>query len=295
LDEVKLIAIINARESFWGPMSSQEKISSKERRYRVYNILKDQYLGNLKKFQFTFDGKPVCEKAFVLFYGLIQDFSTRLPRPWIFMKDSIIQGFSFNEIKVDKTKDDARSTKTMHAIAYIKYIGEAFSDTCPTNDQIRCIPYESVQQLFNEYKDYCDVDEVNPEKKANYETFRKCMKELDGQFRLIGCKGSFHTCDICNNANDMLRDCRGGNQHRNIILSCKRAHLKQQAAERQYQENNRLEAKNLIDDQPKAAFILCDGMTASRGETPKIGLKRVSKGDVGHQMGNRVIGIIQLI
>jgi hypothetical protein len=211
------------------------------------------------------------------------------------MKNSIMKGLSFNDIKATKEKNDARSAKTMHAIAYIKYIGEAFSDTCPTNDQIRCIPYESIQQLFDEYKDFCVVENVRPDKRASLETFRKCMKELDGQFRLIGCKGSFHTCDICNNANDMLRDCRGGNEHRNIILSCKRAHLKQQAAERQYQENNRLEAKNLIDEQPRVAFILCDGMTASRGETPKIGVKRVSKGDVGHQMGNRVIGINQFI
>ena len=36
-------------------------------------------------------------------------------------------------------------------------------------------------------------------------TFRRAFK-AQKNIKLLGCKGSFHTCEICNNALDLLHD-----------------------------------------------------------------------------------------
>ena len=68
-----------------------------------------------------------------------------------------------------------------------------------------------------------------PNTYAKREPFRKVFKNMSSEFRLIGAKGSFPTCDICNNANDFLRNLTYKDQsHREIILKFKRLHLMQQ-------------------------------------------------------------------
>jgi hypothetical protein len=68
-------------------------------------------------------------------------------------------------------------------------------------------------------------------------------------------------------------------------------HLLQQAQERRYQEQNRLDAAAVVNCQPTKAYILSDGMTAMRGDTPKVGGGnfRASKRDT-QCIANRVIG-----
>lgn len=51
---------------------------------------------------------------------------------------------------------------------------------------------------------------------------------------MLKCKGSFQTCEICNNANELLRNRskRYSRAKRDIIMRFKAMHLDQQAAER---------------------------------------------------------------
>jgi hypothetical protein len=104
--------------------------------------------------------------------------------------------------------------------------------------------------------------------------------------------GSFNTCDICNNANDLLKDTgkRFTKAQREVVLKYKKLHIDQQAAERAYLEQKRLECQQLdVNGQPIAAMIYSDGMTVFRGNTPKYGKLRHSKGV--QYMTNRVIGV----
>ncbi|KAJ1411534.1 hypothetical protein B484DRAFT_435569, partial [Ochromonadaceae sp. CCMP2298] len=165
--------------------------------------------------------------------------------------------------KTLKRKLDPRSSKSIHAESYVRYLAKILADTCPTDDGVQCIPYDSFSQLFEEYQAFCTATLVNKKSVAGKETFRVVLAALHSVIRLLGSKGTFQTCDICNNANDLLRSKRAhyNREHRDIILKFKRLHLLQQANERQAQEQNRLSAaRDYIDGQPVTAYILCDGV-----------------------------------
>jgi hypothetical protein len=154
------------------------------------------------------------------------------------------------------------------------------------------LPYETLPEFFAEYLAFCNAEQLNPSSYAKKETFRRVFKGMSKEFRLIGAKGSFPTCDICNNANDLLRNLKIRDQsHREIILKFKRLHLQQQMNERLYMDQNRNNSKIEINGQPAQFFCLIDAMTCSRGDVPKVGAAfRQSKGEITHQIENRVIG-----
>ena len=156
------------------------------------------------------------------------------------------------------------------------------------------LPYDNGPEFFSEYLAHCASSQMMPNTYAKRETFRKVFKSMKNEFRLIGGKGSFPTCDICNNANDFLRNLTYKDQsHREIILKFKRLHLMQQMKERQQMELNRIESRLLSKFEPVQFFCLIDAMTCSRGDVPQIGAKhRQSKGGVIDTIENRVIGNI---
>jgi hypothetical protein len=149
-----------------------------------------------------------------------------------------------------------------------------------------------VPEFYKEYLAFCHAEQMSPSGYAKDETFRKVFLRMKNEFRLIGAKGSMPTCDICNNANDMLRASNIKDQStREIILKFKRLHLQQQMKERQYMEQNRMASKTLVNGQPIQFFCLIDAMTCSRGDVPQVGAKyRQGKSEITHQIENRVIG-----
>ena len=118
------------------------------------------------------------------------------------MKQLLIEGKIFDQQSVEspetskkrkllKAKLDHRSRKINHADAYIKYVGELYSDCCPTNSHIRALPYESKRQLYEEYSHFCTTTlKLNFKSFANYETFRKAFNSNQNHIRLVGCKGT---------------------------------------------------------------------------------------------------------
>lgn len=109
--------------------------------------------------------------------------------------------------------------------------------------------------FFEEYLAFCTAEKLSPNQYAKDETFRKIFLSMNNEFRLITSKGSMPTCDICNNANDMLRSLKIRDQSsREIILKFKRLHLRQQMEERQYMENNRIESKWKASANPSIFF-----------------------------------------
>jgi hypothetical protein len=74
----------------------------------------------------------------------------------------------------------------------------------PGEEDLTVLPVETVAQLFMEYWFQCAKESVS--KPASKETFRTTFLNLKkkGFYKFSRGKGTFPTCDICNNANDLL-------------------------------------------------------------------------------------------
>ncbi len=86
--------------------------------------------------------------------------------------------------------------------------------------------------------------------------------------------GSLPTCEMCNNAADLLKSSskkKYPKQRRAIIVSFQRSHLKAQQAERDDFELRRQYCKNATnrDGSPAAVLVAADFKSAFRGHWPK--------------------------
>jgi hypothetical protein len=120
--------------------------------------------------------------------------------------------------------------KRSHANTYIKLISDILCDTSPLagtyiyhtiylytssntsaslkppgKENMKVLPYEDVKSFYAEYLAHCDAVLAYPTDIASESVFRRAFEGLEN-VKLLGCKGGFHTCEICNNANDLLRD-----------------------------------------------------------------------------------------
>lgn len=86
--------------------------------------------------------------------------------------------------------------------------------------------------------------------------------------KLNGGKGTFEKCDICHNAEQLLRGNRQwGKSERNIIYAYRRRHIVQQFAERIKLRQNITSTYEIGDDgQPLVALLFSDGMTVVKGK-----------------------------
>ena len=126
-----------------------------------------------------------------------------------------------------KSQRDKRNIKFNGCLKYIQYCAKVFSESCPTQSGISILPYESIPQFFKEYLNFHKTYGISVSTRANIDTFRDAFKSLSSSVRLVHSKGSFPTCDICNNANDLLRQNKVSfnPKFRDIVMKFKRAHL----------------------------------------------------------------------
>jgi hypothetical protein len=114
----------------------------------------------------------------------------------------------------------------------------------------------------------------------------------DGSIKFLKSRGAFTTCDICNNANELLQGNFKAHQ-KEIIKKYKQIHLIQQAAERASLNQRKMEAIISREEdnphQPSHCLIFGDGMTKYAGRTPKYGQSN-SKKDM-HFYEDRVFGV----
>jgi len=161
---------------------------------------------------------------------------------------------------------------------------------------IMIVPHEHVSQLFEEYLCYRKSQRYDPSSIAEYDTFKKAYVEMEkaGEIRLLGCKGSFPTCDICNNCNDLLRKANKKNrpEQLEVLMSYKRAHLLRQEQSRQAMDNTRERARSLVDNQPVALFVLPDAMTDRRTQLPKEQADGSRVGKDQNFLTNRIMGVV---
>ena len=113
---------------------------------------------------------------------------------------------------------------------------------------MRILPYECLNQLYEDYYLDCIERKLSKESIPSIKTFGRAFAELE-EFKLLGCKGSFTTCELCNNAHALLRSLAKFliREFRAMILRVKALHLSIQFAERYALETSRRNCLTLYD------------------------------------------------
>jgi hypothetical protein len=136
---------------------------------------------------------------------------------------------------------------------------------------------------------------MTPEEYGSYSTFNRAFDEMvdDELVQLMGGKGSFNTCSICNHALAIKKAAARVRDRVSIEIVRKllRQHLKQQQIERQHAETYIHFAKHLYGDdgQPERFYICIDGMTAEKTMAPVM-LKKKDRKNEHPRMENRNMG-----
>ena len=225
--------------------------TTSERKAKVIDKMKSSVFKDLsssKKFRndlhlvFSVGSANVCESTYLLLIG------HPLSKMWQRCKNSIFASYTRNNgsipeadiqsiqaaISLNRHKSERRPQPKADSVrSFITYLMEFYSSMSPNEgeEHIRILPFETVSQLYEEYKAHCQATSYGKNTGENCyfaskETFRKQWKEFykTGQVKLSRGKGTFPTCDICNNANDMLtfsKSSKWTKRQREIILSFK--------------------------------------------------------------------------
>lgn len=103
-------------------------------------------------------------------------------------------------------------------------------------------------------------------------------------------KGSFGRCEICHNAEQLLKRKNWSTKQCEIIKMYRRRHIEQQFAERVTLQTNIAKTYEYDSNgQPTSCLQFSDGFSTWKGDTPKKGA-RTSKGDTNH-ITSRIIGV----
>ena len=286
LQNISYYSVLQFRSKFWEnePTPSQrrklmmDEVRNARTRYleKVANEVVDpkQYP---KQLIFCADGVELCEQAFVNMLSVCTVDGYR-SKTWISIVDEVVNGKSAhkcNKFKKKKYAKDIKMFKRDHAYSYQKSVVEsevmdrsAFAD----HSNHYYLPYATERAFYGEYAHWCKA--MNIVERAQEATFKRAFKMLiedkakDGIYlRLSGGKGSFDKCDICHNADQLLRKSNNWSEVEiGIIESYRRQHISQQFEERMKLQSNIAETyKTDHLGQPVKALLFADGMTVYRG------------------------------
>jgi hypothetical protein len=222
LKTISWFAVLEEMNLFWGDYKD-EALSTKQRRDTIQNkmlqsIVFDSNNNHQFKFQVGADLNKYCEAFYMNIIG------HPVTNMWKNCKSSVITTMTTNggsrcsleqqeQIRqvLNETKyisEKGSATKTRHATHFIQFLAEFQSSYSPNDgeEELRILPFETISQLFAEYNIYCKYRNEPLTETAREETFRKAWRTChsNGTVRFTRGKGTFPTCDICNNANDML-------------------------------------------------------------------------------------------
>lgn len=238
---------------FWGGNHNTKAYSTSDRKNKIIDKMKrsvfktlstrnnkavDSKSSNDLHLIFTVGTINVCENVYL---QLIGHPSTKM---WQRCKHAIFNSYTRNNgliseaellsidaaISMKRHKTDRRpQPKADSARSFITYLMQFYASLSPNEgeEHIRILPFEKVSQLYEEYKaHYQATAQSESNCMASKETFRKQWSEFykTGQVKLSRGKGTFPTCDICNNANDMLtfsKTSKWTKRQREIIISFK--------------------------------------------------------------------------
>jgi hypothetical protein len=238
---------------FWGGNHTAKAYATSDRKNKIIDKMKRSVFRNLslKKHAefsksnnelhliFTVGSANVCEQVYL---QLIGHSSTKM---WQRCKTAIFSSYTRNNgsiseadlksidaaVSMKRHKTDRRpQPKADSARSFIMYLMQFYASLSPNEgeEHIRILPFEKLSQLYEEYRAHykATVSATDDYCMASKETFRKqwSLVYKTGQVKLSRGKGTFPTCDICNNANDMLtfsKTSRWTKRQREIIISFK--------------------------------------------------------------------------
>jgi hypothetical protein len=305
------------RESFWGPPGIDSYPTSALRREQFRNILEKAFVANdsnyLKKppktpktpktcivpkqsnFFFSIGKHAVCESGLMTMLG----FTKERPRMWREVKARVQNGM--NEPASVAAEKTIFQSMRYHARMFMLTFIDRECDKLPDRN-CSVVPYTTVSQFYADYeflyRTQLNSGKVDTEQVASYDTFKRAFDDLaaEGKVTLMRKVGNFTTCEVCNNISDLLRNGRlvYTPMEREVFLSYRRAHLKQQSKERKAMDQVKVDCQRTgAGGQPLEVYINPDGMTERRGNTPinRTGGGRISKGSEASVTKNRVIGV----
>ena len=70
------------------------------------------------------------------------------------------------------------------------------------------VPYSNSKAFHDEYTIYCNNVQALINQQASLSTFKRAYQYAYANhgIRMMNCKGAINTCEICNNASDLLRN-----------------------------------------------------------------------------------------
>ena len=159
------------------------------------------------------------------------------------------------------------------------------------------LPYQEVGEFFAEYEHYCDEYKFDDDTRASKATFRRAMNiyrkkhKEEVTLRFSRCKGHFQTCEVCNKADDLLRNTRMTLAQKDVFRAVKSIHIAQEKQERVHLEKMRQMCREKDEKgQPKMAMLFSDGMTIYTTNTPKM-FQKNSKGEPLKKIQSRMVGM----
>lgn len=248
---ITMVAILEELKSFWGDTSIA--LRTNQRRKKVISKLFSAYQRDVKtlasdgsSFAFSIGttiGQQlrVCENTYLHVIG-----HAKTPM-WLRLKTAVQDlmnsgdyanldsksGFDDEVMKMIKqTKDPSEKksrNQTESCIEFIEWFGKNNGSFSPNEgeENLVILPLETLSQLYTEYCFQCEKESRTT---ACKETFRVAYLQLKkgGKYKFARGKGTFPTCDICNNANDLLASSRSTKmspQVREMIMKLKVRYL----------------------------------------------------------------------
>jgi len=244
-NSVAAVAITEELNSFWGEASTA--CSTTYRRKAIISKLLASYHRDDKQSYFAFNigssigqGRRVCENTYLEIIGISKK------NMWLKAKVKVIQllnsglydqlssksGFEDVVLKaIQQTKhySETKSRKMSEQCEqFIQRFGQVNGSKSPFpgEENLTVLPVETVAQFYTEYWLQCTKECNSRRKPASKETFRKTYYRLkkEGLYKFTRGKGTFPTCDICNNANDLLANSKSNNMTasvRDLIMDLK--------------------------------------------------------------------------
>lgn len=255
MTKITLMSMVEEMDSFWGVQDEHDHetlFTTTSRSKSVYQKLISSFYrdvvtnssktkkSNIHQGKYSFSvglnhNVKVCEQAYLNIIG--HPYSSMWKRAKLKIEDEICSGNSKPDmelidkmIKSSKYKSETKSRKKFeHAEQFILWFANTNGSASPNEgeEDLLILPFETISQLFSEYQSHCSNDhQLSYGYAAKRETFRRAWAELHKKkmCRFTRGKGTFPTCDICNNANDMLANARGSKytqKQREIIISYK--------------------------------------------------------------------------
>ena len=193
----------------------------------------------------------------------------------IYTPDESYQHSKSMKKEIGKDMKDNKQYKFDEAYAFAKAVAE--SDACDRSafsgqENSIFLPYSNISFFYGEYAFSCQMKNIVDHGKIS--TFKRALMKLvkdkkkEGiTLKLNGGKGHFEKCDICHNAEQLLKKTSLNKSERNIILAYRRRHIAQQFAERVKLRENIASTYEYDDEtgQPLVALLFCDGMTVVKG------------------------------